>query len=201
MESQSGTFIPAPKTIDEVISGLKKLTENENKDKDILREEVTTWLNSYYGDDWHKFEFWDPHTYTRNLIYQDPENRFALILLCWNISQMTPIHNHPNSQCFYKLLKGELIERTYQEPAADGKRKRMQVVDEFRLDKIGGTGYIDDGIGIHMVENALPSEGSVTLHLYTPAYESVRCWDERTGKSELHSATNYSVNGVKCLEN
>ena len=114
---------------------------------------------------------------------------------------MTPIHNHPNSQCFYKLLKGELIERTYQEPAADGKRKRMQVVDEFRLDKIGGTGYIDDGIGIHMVENALPSEGSVTLHLYTPAYESVRCWDERTGKSEVHSATNYSVNGVRCLEN
>jgi len=189
-----------PKTIPEVIAGLKRLTENDNKEKDIIREEVTNFLNSYSGNDWHDFEFWDPHTYTRNLIYQDSENRFALILLCWNISQMTPIHNHPDSQCFYKLLKGELIERTYDEPAVGGKSKKMVVTDEFRLDKIGGTGYIDDGMGIHMVENALPSEGTVTLHLYTPAYEAVRCWDERTGKSELHDATNYSEHGVK-LEN
>lgn len=191
--------VPAPTTIDEVIAGLKLLTENENQNKDIIREDVTKFLNSYSGDDWHKFEFWDPHTYTRNLIYQDPQDRFALILLCWNISQMTPIHNHPNSQCFYKLLQGELIERTYAEPQP-GKKKRMEVVSEFKLDKIGGTGYIDDGMGIHMVENGLPSEGSVTLHLYTPAYNEVRCWDERTGKSEIHAATNYSVNGLK-LEN
>jgi len=191
--------VPAPTTIDEVIAGLKLLTENENQNKDIIREEVTNFLNSYSGDDWHKFEFWDPHTYTRNLIYQDPQDRFALILLCWNISQMTPIHNHPNSQCFYKLLQGELIERTYNEPAP-GKKKRMEVVSEFKLDKIGGTGYIDDGMGIHMVENSLPSEGSVTLHLYTPAYNEVKCWDERTGKSEIHAATNYSINGLK-LEN
>ena len=130
-----------PKTISEVIAGLKRLTENENQDKEILREEVTSFLNSYDGDDWHDFEFWDAHTYTRNLIYQDPQDRFALILLCWNISQMTPIHNHPNSQCFYKLLKGELIERTYKEPVEGAKKKRMQVVEEMRLNKIGGTGY------------------------------------------------------------
>lgn len=191
--------VPAPTTIDEVIAGLKLLTENENQNKDIIRDEVTKFLNSYSGDDWHKFEFWDPHTYTRNLIYQDPQDRFALILLCWNISQMTPIHNHPNSQCFYKLLQGELIERTYKEPES-GKKKRMEVVSEFKLDKIGGTGYIDDGMGIHMVENALPSEGSVTLHLYTPAYNEVKCWDERTGRPSIHGATNYSVNGQK-LEN
>lgn len=187
-----------PHTIPEVLAGLKRLTENENADKEILRKEVTNFLNSYDGDDWHDFEFWDPHTYTRNLIYQDPNHRFALILLCWNISQMTPIHNHPDSQCFYKLLKGELIERTYEEPKEGEKRRKMVQTDEFRLDKIGGTGYIDDGMGIHMVENALPSEGSVTLHLYTPAYDEVKCWDERTGKSCVHPATNYSVGGVRC---
>lgn len=192
--------LPVPNTIPEVIAGLKKLTEHENKDKEILRKEVTNFLNSYDGQDWHDFEFWDPHTYTRNLIYQDPDMRFALILLCWNISQMTPIHNHTNAQCFYKLLQGELIERTYDEPAPGDKKKRMVMKEEIRLDKIGGTGYIDDGMGIHMVENGLPSEPCVTLHLYTPAYTEVKCWDERTGKSSIHAATNYSVNGVKCTE-
>jgi len=188
----------APKTIQECIDGLIKLTSDENKDKNILRKEVTNFLNSYDGDDWTKYEFWDVHHYTRNLIYQDPEDRFALIILCWNIGQYTPIHNHPNSQCFFKLLKGELIERCYDEPVEGAKPKRMVPTSEGRLDKLGSTGYIDDGIAIHMVENAIPSEGSVTMHLYTPAYTSVKCWDERTGKAEIHGASNYSVGGVKC---
>lgn len=190
-----------PSTIPQLVEGLKRLTENENKQKHIIRKEVTDYLNSYTGDDWNDFVFWDPHHYTRNLIYQDKDDRFALVLLCWNVSQYTPIHNHPNSQCFYKLLQGELIERTYAEPAEGSRSKPMVVTEEFKLEKLGSTGYIDDGIGIHMVENAMQSEGSVTLHLYTPAYAEVKCWDERTGRSSMHSASNYSVNGIKCEQN
>jgi len=188
----------APKTIDEVVEGLKDLTSNANKDKEILRKEVTNFLNAYDGDDWRKYEFWDPHTYTRNLIYQDPDNRFALILLCWNIGQYTPIHNHPDSQCFFKLVQGALIERTYEEPAEGSKKKAMVPTTVEKMEEVGSTGYIDDGMGIHMVENPVPTEGSVTLHLYTPAYTAVKCWDEATGLSEMHGASNYSEGGVKC---
>ena len=49
-----------------------------------------------------------------------------------------------------------------------------------------------------MVENAVPTEGSVTLHLYTPAYTEVKCWDEATGRTEMHGVSNYSEGGVKC---
>ena len=47
-----------------------------------------------------------------------------------------------------------------------GKNKRMKVVEENIYNKIGETGYIDDGMGVHLVENCSPSEVCVTLHLY-----------------------------------
>jgi len=185
-----------PHTIQQVISGLQELTKN--KSQEVLRKEVCAFLNDYDGEDWRKFEFWDVHKYTRNLIYQDPDNRFALILLCWNVGHYTPIHNHPDSQCFFKLLQGSLIERTYDEPdSSTTKRRAMKVRKEETLEKIGSTGYIDDGMGIHMVENPSPSTGAITLHLYTPAYLEVQCWDEMTGIKSTHGATNYSVNGEK----
>ena len=74
----------------------------------------------------------------------------------------------------------------------------MKVRSEHTLEKLGSTGYIDDGMGIHMVENTSPSLGCVTLHMYTPAYLEVQCWDEQTGKVSNHGAENYSVAGVKC---
>ena len=89
----------APKTIDELVTGLKKLTSGENYNKEILRKEITGYLASYKGDDWHRYEFWDSSSYTRNLIYQDADKRFTLALLCWDISNITPIHDHPDTQC------------------------------------------------------------------------------------------------------
>merc|ERR1712088_311829 len=121
------------------------------------------------------------------------------LVLCWNISQMTPIHNHPESQCFFKLLQGELQERTYEMPKKN-KSKRMKETGSVLHNKIGQTGYIDDGMGVHLVENLSPSEPCVTLHLYAPAYKNVNCYDERTGKVETHGITNYSIKGVRCVK-
>lgn len=189
-----------PKTIDELIQGLDQLTTENIDSKDILRAEVTKFMNSYEGDDWQKYAFWDEVKYTRNRIYLDPNKRFELILLCWNISQLTPIHNHPESQCFFKLLQGELSEKCYDTPQPSSKKRVMKCVGENTLSKIGSTGYIDDGMGVHLVENLSPSEKCVTLHLYSPAYEKVNCFDERTSIMTEHKSVNYSIGGIRCNE-
>lgn len=196
--------LPPPKSIPELIEGLKVLTADIKSDLPelklpvaILRKEVIDLMNSYAGDDWHQYEFWDETCYTRNRIYIDPEERFELILLCWNISQLTPIHNHPESQCFFKLLQGEMVERQYAMPNPN-KKKRMKVIETNMLNKTGNTGWIDDGVGVHMVENVSPSQKCVTLHLYAPAYKTVNSFDEATGKVHTHGCDNYSIAGVKC---
>jgi len=189
-----------PKTIPELINGLTQLTESNTKPTEILRDEVINFMTSYNGKDWEKFAFWDDLKYTRNRIYLDPEGRFELILLCWNISQLTPIHNHPNSQCFFKLMQGELVEKIFDTPNPSIKRKKMKVIETNQLNKLGNTGYIEDGMGVHLVENQSPSDKCVTLHLYSPAYETVNCYDERTGQVTIHGCGNYSIGGVRCDE-
>lgn len=191
------SVVQGPKNIDEVIAGLTELTKNKTKTSDILRDEVRSFMNSYNGDDWKQYALYDETCYTRNRIYIDPEERFELIILCWNISQMTPIHNHPESQCFFKLLQGEIHERSYEIPKKNKPRK-MKEIGTMLYNKIGETGYIDDGMGVHLVENLSPSEVCVTMHLYAPVYKNVRCYDERTGKVEVHGCKNYSIKGVKC---
>lgn len=55
-----------------------------------------------------------PHfkRYTRNLV--DAGNgRFNLMILCWNEGQSSTIHDHADSHCFMKVLKGGLTEIKY----------------------------------------------------------------------------------------
>lgn len=45
--------------------------------------------------EWRKYALFDPmKNYTRNLIATDDET-FTLLLLCWNPSKESPIHDHP----------------------------------------------------------------------------------------------------------
>ena len=46
-------------------------------------------------EEWRKYALFDPmKNYTRNLIATDDET-FTLLLLCWNPSKESPIHDHP----------------------------------------------------------------------------------------------------------
>lgn len=53
--------------------------------------------------------------YTRNLV--DAGNgKFNLMVLCWNLGNASPIHDHADSHCFMKMLSGELTEIRYAWP-------------------------------------------------------------------------------------
>lgn len=53
--------------------------------------------------------------YTRNLV--DAGNgKFNLMILCWGEGHGSAIHDHADSHCFMKMLKGELREIRYAWP-------------------------------------------------------------------------------------
>ena len=56
--------------------------------------------------------------YTRNLV-DAGNDRFNLMILCWNESQSSAIHDHADSHCFLKVLKGNLTEIKYALPNQD----------------------------------------------------------------------------------
>lgn len=53
--------------------------------------------------------------YTRNLV--DAGNgKFNLMVLCWNTSQGSAIHDHANAHCFMKVLDGNSQEELFEWP-------------------------------------------------------------------------------------
>jgi len=155
-------------------------------------------LSAYSGltGEWKRFAFWDDHRkYTRNLIATDHHN-FTLMLLCWNPLIASPIHNHSGSECFMKVLEGEIMETRYkpQEEELDGSPLCPLHVLCRRRVSAGEIAFINDALGLHKVDSL--SSHAVTLHLYIPPYEQCQCYEEETGRNQKGYVTFYSENGL-----
>jgi cysteine dioxygenase len=142
-----------------------------------IAQRLTTLLQSHplQEGDWLPYAHFDLSKYTRNLIALGKDKRFGLMVLAWGPGQASPIHDHAQSHCVMRVLKGQLKEILY-EMNGQGQLKlaRESVLEE------GNVAYIHDQIGWHSVGNygSLSGEGAVSLHLYAPSIEK---WDQGQG--------------------
>ncbi len=108
--------------------------------------------------------------YTRNLLVKQCED-YELLMLCWNCGMESKVHSHPCDGCFVKVLKGEIKETKYApQPDKDGNL----VLTTEAIAREGDVAYMDDYVGLHKIGNPSPSVGAVTLHLYTPPYQTCK---------------------------
>lgn len=125
--------------------------------------------------------------YTRNLVYEVP-NLFNLLLLAWTPGKASPIHDHSNSHCLMKILKGNLRERRYEIPHPGSHGPLVQTSDlNYGLNRVA---YMSDKLGIHEISNQSKSEYAVSLHLYFPpnaALRGCKVYDIKTGEYD-HTA-------------
>lgn len=137
------------------------------------------------------------------------------MILCWGEQHSSAIHDHADSHCFMKMLRGQLTEITYAWPDnrnaecnPEGDIGQFESGDEeYEDDKLvelgrktletNGVCYINDNIGLHRVENPSPSEPAVSLHLYCPPFEECSIFNKRTGQRTKCQVTFWSVNGSK----
>ncbi len=56
---------------------------------------------------------------------------------------------------------------------------------------------ISDSLGLHRVENPSHADKSVSLHLYSPPFDSCNMFDQRTGKKTACKVTFWSKFGQK----
>jgi cysteine dioxygenase len=201
----------SPSTLSELITSLHRELSTGGLDTvDVSR--IQHLMTSYASNksDWDQYAHFDfSKRYTRNLV-DDGNGKFNLMILCWTNGQESPIHDHSNSHCIMKVLEGELLETRYAWPEKDGKlnkntenmvHEEMKVTDEARcgLDECV---YIHDKIGLHRVTNPSETQPAVSLHLYTPPFETCRTFDKKTGVSRASGkCTYYSVMGKKVVYN
>ena len=68
-------------------------------------------LDNYDGYDFFKHLNFSDKTHTRTKLFSN--DLIDIILICWNTNQSSGIHDHPESGCLMKVLKGKLTENVY----------------------------------------------------------------------------------------
>jgi len=176
------------RNMQELVQALIEELSSGKKDLNRLYNLMMSY--DYRGNEWKRFEYWDPKKkYTRNLIASVP-GCLCLMLLCWNPENASPIHNHAGSECFMRIVQGRLIEQQYIVRNGEGDASAQQnwnkmtcsnippsdlIVTHRNVYETGGTTFINDSLGVHAVENPY-KEPAVSLHCYIPGYDTCKSW-------------------------
>ncbi|KAF9585861.1 Cysteine dioxygenase [Lunasporangiospora selenospora] len=198
--------VPVPTSMDDLVQLLhKEMGAHGLGSAEVDAERIQTLMANYVSneDDWKKYALFDKGRYTRNLV-DDGNGMFNLMILAWPENVGSAIHDHSNSHCIMKILDGELKETLYDWPdkvvqdsdnADSGvgsdpsdceeenkKVKPMKVRQETKLER-DACAYMHDKLGLHAVSNPLSTKGSVSLHLYTPPFETCKTFNARSSKA------------------
>ena len=169
-------------SLNELISALKN--EQSTKYHDILHSmEIPK-------SAFEVFCSWSESTYTRNCIFEN--ERFELILICWQSSHKTPIHDHGGEECWVKVIDGEFKETVY-------KSNEVSEVNILKtnLFKAGDISYMIDFMGCHQLKN-LSSHRALSLHLYAKPIRNCNVYDEQSKefvqkKMSYHTVSNGTI--------
>ena len=169
--------------------------------------------------DFEPFAYVDPSLqYTRNLIATN-NSTWTLLLLCWNPNSASPIHNHPNCECFVRMLRNSLTEYRYNhpdhnnsnsgggaavagccDPQTNGKIT-ISGNDESQLQcfsmaeaRAGMVTLMNDDMGLHKFVNN-SDQTAYTLHLYFPPYNSCKIYLNASRVATISNICYHSIRG------
>jgi 3-mercaptopropionate dioxygenase len=146
-----------------LLSDLTRLCDEGADERRIRKEGGESLRRLVAADDWLMPEFAapDPQIYRQYLLYCDPLERFSVVSFVWGPGQKTPVHDH-TVWGLIGMLRGAEISRNYS-PGPDG---RLIPAGEERL-LPGMVTAVSPAIGdIHLVENALHDQASISIHAY-----------------------------------
>ena len=170
--------------LDQLVEALRDSITQEPK---RVAERLRAYASNH--DDWRPFAFFAEGCYTRNLVARDA--RFELLLLCWDVGQESPIHNHEGQNCWMSVLEGTLEELRYPMPEP-GHTGPLNAHESY-LYEAGNVAFIRDEMGLHLVR---PVGGrAVSLHLYATPYAECNVYCPETGRISRKRMSDYSVRG------
>ncbi len=135
---------------------LKDIVFELNKDKDNNELHGHQDLLMKYNDlDWEYYKSFSHKKYKKNLVYRN--DNYEIFIICWSPGQFSPIHNHPENGCIFKIIEGEMSEYRY--------NINLDLIELNNLTK-DSIGYIDK-FGTHKMYNE-SNKTVVSLHIYSP---------------------------------
>ncbi|KAI9724647.1 MAG: hypothetical protein M1828_003516 [Chrysothrix sp. TS-e1954] len=135
-------------------SGLDSSEINPDRVIEIMRSYTTR------SSEWSPYAHADHgRGYTRNLV-DTGNGKSNLLVLVWNPSKGSPVHDHANAHCVMKILRGTLEETLYEPPRGSSppKAKKRTL---YREDEVT---YMSDQLGLHKIINPDANHVAVSLH-------------------------------------
>lgn len=136
-----------------------------------------------------------PAGYTRNLIYEAPDESLSLYALVWLPGQWTPVHDH-GSWGVVGVVEGVLEERSYVRLSPDrGADEGIELArgGTILLSRGAVTSFVPNPDHIHITGVPADRPRAVSLHLYGRMMSDFNIYDVAGGtRRRIHVAHNES---------
>ncbi|HVI07359.1 MAG TPA: cysteine dioxygenase family protein [Candidatus Binatia bacterium] len=137
---------------------------------------------------------WDRQHYTRNLI--DKTSLYELMAICWDIGQISSIHNHRDQNCWMAVPIGRLKVENFRVVHQDieGGTCRLEPADTLEMN-LSQPCAVDPLEPVHRVYNPREfNQRAVSLHVYSRPFDSCVVYSAEQGtcgEIQLHYTTTY----------
>jgi cysteine dioxygenase len=178
-------------SIDQFVAGLCALPEAE-----FRAGVVYDYLKSNPVDESSlaQYLFFSRNHYTRNLIFKN--DLFELIAICWDVGQVSQIHNHHNQSCWMAIPRGRLRVQNFrvlEQNEAEG-YCCLEPTNAFDINKYVPA-EVDADEPVHQVLNlAEYDQRSVSLHIYSRPFDRCLVYSLETSEYReipLHYSSEY----------
>jgi len=163
--------------IEEFVQGLTALPAFES-------ESVYSYVRSHpvRPETLRPYLFFSSANYTRNLIFKN--ELFELLAICWDVGQVSRIHNHREQQCWMAVPIGKLKNQNYRVLDRDPGKKtcRLEASKSFLI-MATAPAEVDQEEPVHQVLNLKEfGERAVSLHIYSRPFNTCEVYalEQRT---------------------
>ena len=134
---------------------------------------------------------WDRQHYTRNLIDKTP--LYELIAICWEVGQVSSIHNHRDQNCWMLVPVGKLLVENFHLVSQDLDHGRCQLTPTDSVEMNPSRPCAVDPLDpVHRVLNPRQfGERAASLHIYSRPFDTCVVYSEQgtCGVIKLHYNT------------
>jgi len=156
--------------------------------------ELLTFLqhNSVSPDTLASYLKWDHQHYTRNLIDKTP--LYELIAICWEVGQVSSVHNHRDQNCWMAVPIGRLMVENFHLVSQDVDHGQCELkpTDTVEMNPAHPCA-VNPADPVHRVVNPKQfGERAVSLHIYSRPFDTCVVYSPEQGTCgviKLHYTT------------
>lgn len=166
-------------SVQQLVEKLEALPESAFSDVDGIRGILRA--NPVDPESLAPYLFWDGQHYTRNLIAKTPT--FELMAICWEIGQVSAIHNHRDQNCWMAAPIGKLMVQNYRVISKDLAQHccKIEPTDLCEINQDDPCA-VDPREPVHSVFNPREwNQRAVSLHVYSRPFDTCEVYSVEQG--------------------